>query len=210
MTAAIDSSIREPLERRGLADGAQLTTTDTEGPARLVGYALRFGVSSEPLTGKNGATFVEQIDSHALDRLPQRRDVKALLAHDSSRVLGSTKAGTLKLAVDTVGLRFELTPPNSPAGVDLVESVRRRDLDGVSFGFKTLRDEWREGSPPLRLLTDVDLFEISFVAWPAYLAADVAIEARALMHAAQLVARQGRAQRRRALDALSARLAALR
>ena len=49
---------------------------------------------------------------------------------------------------DAVGLRFELTPPDSPSGLDLVESVRRGDLDAMSFGFRTLDDcELTSGAP---------------------------------------------------------------
>jgi HK97 family phage prohead protease len=195
-----------PLERR--VEAAHVRATDTG--AVVGGYALRFDTRSEPLTGPGGAVFVEEIAPQALARLREGRDVKFLANHDSGRVLGSTKAGTLILTVDTIGARFELTPPNSPAGQDLVEAVRRGDLDGMSFGFKTRADTWRDGNPPVRVLTDIDLFEISVVAWPAYREAGIAIEQRALDHAASLVAHQGHQQRRRDLDALTERLAALR
>jgi HK97 family phage prohead protease len=209
-TASSDTNpARPPLERRGLADGAQLTA-DAERPL-LCGYALRFGVRSEPLNGPNGAAFVEEIAPTALGRLTQRRDIKFLHSHDPSKVLGSTRAGTLRLTPDSHGLRFELTPPDSPSGHDLVESVRRGDVDAMSFAFKTITDEWRSGTtPPVRMLTDIDIFEISAVSWGAYAAAGIAIEQRAREHAAALVCRQGREQRCRELDALSARLAAIR
>jgi len=202
-------STRQPLERRALGDDAQLTTTDDHGQLMLGGYAVRFGSPSEPLVGKDGATFVEVIERQALSRLAERRDCKALVGHDASRVVGSTKAGTLTLTVDDVGLRFRLHPPNSPDGHSLVEAVKRHDLDGVSIGFRALRDEWRTGSPPVRRLTDIDLFEVSFVCWPAYREAGVQIEARALQHAAQLAAHYGQEQRASELDALGQRLTAL-
>ena len=173
----MSAPVRPPLERRGLHEGAQLQAA----PDRplLTGYALKFGVRSEPLTGPQGVEFVEEIAPDALARLRERRDVKALIGHDATRVVGSTKAGTLALTVDADGLRFRLQPPDSPEGLSLVESVRRGDLDGVSFGFRTLRDDWQDGAPLVRVLRDLDLFEISFVAWPAYREAGVMIEARA-------------------------------
>lgn len=195
---------RPPLERRGLLEAARF-----DG-AVLVGTAIRFNTASEPL-GDGGKAFVEMIAPEALRRLPERRDVKALVGHDSSRVVGSTKAGTLTLTTDATGLHFRLLPPDSPEGHTLVESVRRGDLDGVSFGFKVLADTWREREqPPVRVVTDIDLFEISFVAWPAYRAAGVTVEARALEHAAALVTRTGTERRSQELEALSRRLAALR
>ena len=205
----MNAPARPPLERRGLFEAAQVRATDAG--VRLVGYAIRFGAPSEPLTGPDGVQFVEEIAAQALARLRERRDVKFLHSHHASKILGSTRAGTLRLDVDAVGLRFELTPPNSPVGQDVVEAVRRGDMDGMSFGFRTLQDSWRDGvTPPVRVLTDIDLFEISVVTWGAYTAAGITIEQRALDYAAALVARQGREQRRQEIDALNARLAALR
>jgi len=199
---------KPPLERRGLFDGAQLQAAADR--SSLTGYALKYGVRSEPLPGPHGVEFVEEIDRQALARLRERRDVKFLHSHDASKVLGSTRAGTLRLDVDAMGLRFELTPPNSPTGHDLIEAVRRGDLDGMSFGFRTLQEEWIESRPPVRRVLDLDLFEISVVAWPAYREAGVMVEARALEHAAALVARHGREERGQELRALTERLAALR
>lgn len=180
------TSTRPPLEHRGVA---QAPRVDTSGrlPA-LVGYAVRFDAPSAPL---GDPPFVEVVRREALARLHERRDVKALVAHDPSRVVGSTKAGTLALTVDASGLRFRLDPPDSPIGHDLVEAVRRGDLDGVSFGFvvRPGGETWqRAARPPVRELRDLDVFELSFVSWPAYQAAGVAIEQRALDEARAIVA----------------------
>jgi phage head maturation protease len=87
--------------------------------------------------------------------------------------------------------------------------VRRGDVDAMSFGFRTLRDEWRAGTPPTRVLTDIDVFELSAVCWGAYSASGIAIEQRALDTAAQLTAHVGQELRASELDALGARLTAL-
>lgn len=171
-----------PLERRGLAESAQIES-GTGGPV-LTGYALRFDSPSEPLPGRNGATFIETIDRGALARLHEGRGIKFLIAHDPGRVVGSTRGGTLRLSVDDIGLRFTLTPPSSPDGENLVEAVKRGDLDAMSFGFKVRADAWRDGPPPTRVLKDVDIFELSAVCWGAYSAAGIAVENRAQDHAA--------------------------
>ncbi|AMY11295.1 phage prohead protease, HK97 family [Luteitalea pratensis] len=177
----------------------------------LTGYAVRFNERSEPMHGANGAEFVEEVIPGALARLRERRDVKALIGHDPTKVIGSTRSGTLTLIPDAIGLRFELQPPNSPTGHDLIESVRRGDLDGVSFGFRTIADKWLPDTrPPVRQLLDVDVFELSIVAWPAYREAGVIIEPRALEYAAELVTCESRQLRARELDALTVRLRAIR
>ncbi len=201
----MSASLRPPLEHRGLA---QAPRVDTSGrlPA-LVGYAIRFDAPSAPL---GTPPFIEVVRREALARLHERRDVKALVAHDPSRVVGSSKAGTLALAVDASGLRFRLDPPDSPIGHDLVEAVRRGDLDGVSIGFvvRAGGETWqRAARPPVRELRDVDVFELSFVSWPAYEAAGVAIEQRALDEARAIIAAGRQADRYQQLRQLQRRVA---
>src|SRR5690606_33485190 len=67
------------------------------------------------------------------------RDVRALINHDSTLVLGRTKAGTLELRVDSHGLwgRVKINPKDTDA-VNLYERVKRGDVDQCSFGFNIL------------------------------------------------------------------------
>ena len=60
--------------------------------------------------------------------------------HNRDHVLGRTTAGTLRLREDDHGLRVEIDPPASAAG--FVESVRRGDVNQMSFGFYVKRDKW--------------------------------------------------------------------
>lgn len=200
-------SERPPLERRALPHGATVDTTSAR-PA-LVGYAVHFNELSEPITGPHGAAFRERVRPSALARLRERRDVKALVGHDAARVVGSTKAGTLTLQVDSIGLRFRLEPPDSPIGADLLEAVRRGDMDAMSFAFRVLPDgeTWsRDERPPVRELTDIDVFEISFVAWGAYRTAAAHVEQRALEEAARITVAARLADRATQLRAFSAQL----
>lgn len=200
---------RPILERRGLEAPIEVARASSAAPG-LVGYACRFDELSQPI---GVPAFREVIRPSALARLAERRDVKALIGHDPTRVVGSSKSGTLRLTVDAIGLRFSLDPPDSPSGRDLVESVRRGDLDGVSIGFRVLEggESWRRGErPPVRELRDIDLFEISMVSFPAYLEAGVQIEARALECAASIVAADRQSARWQDVRALRLRLADLR
>lgn len=126
------------------------------------GYAAVFNSPSEPLP------FIEKIERGAFSRsLRSRNDIKLLWNHDTSQVLGSTRAKTLTLVEDDRGLKVRGVLPNTTAGRDAAELLRRGDVDAMSFGFTTIRDAWNaEGTE--RTLKSVRLHEVSIVAFPAY------------------------------------------
>lgn len=99
-------------------------------------------------------------------------DIRALWQHNSERVLGRTKSGTLRIWEDDQGLAFELQPPDTSDGRDAVVSIERGDVDQMSFGFNTPPngDSWSEDDDgiPLRELNKIGLMEISPVTWAAY------------------------------------------
>jgi hypothetical protein len=128
------------------------------------GYAAVFNSPSEPLP------FIERIAPGAFKRsIEARNDIKLLWNHDTGTVLGSTRAGTLKIYEDTRGLKVTAQLPNTTAGRDASELLRRGDVDSMSFGFSVPAggDEWSaDGSE--RTLRSVRLHEVSIVAFPAY------------------------------------------
>jgi HK97 family phage prohead protease len=129
----------------------------------FVGYAAKFNSPSEDLGG-----FVETIEQGAFRRsLRSRNDVKLLVNHDTGRVLASSRAGTMKLYEDEIGLRVEASLPNTSDGRDMAELLRRGDLNKMSFGFSVIKDSWNNEMTQ-RTLKSVRLFETSIVAYPAY------------------------------------------
>jgi HK97 family phage prohead protease len=144
----------------------------------FIGYAAKFNSPSEDLGG-----FIEVIEPGAFRRsLRSRNDVKLLVNHDTGRVLASTRAGTMKLYEDEVGLRVEASLPNTTDGRDMAELLRRGDLNKMSFGFSVQKDSWNNEMTQ-RTLKSVRLFETSIVAFPAYQATDAMV--RSLDKAAQ-------------------------
>jgi HK97 family phage prohead protease len=96
-------------------------------------------------------------------------DVRALWNHNSDYVLGRNVSGTLALDEDEHGLRVAITPPDTQWARDLLVSMKRGDVDQMSFGFMTREDAWGQGDDGLtRELIDVDLFDVSVVTYPAY------------------------------------------
>lgn len=138
----------------------------------FVGYAAKFNSRSENLGG-----FVETIQPGAFRKsLRSRNDVKLLVNHDAGRVLASSRAGTLRLKEDAVGLRVEADLPNTTDGRDMAELLRRGDLSSMSFGFSVIKDSWSSDGTE-RSLESVRLFETSIVAFPAYQATEASVRA---------------------------------
>ena len=130
----------------------------------LRGYAAVFNSPSQPLP------FIETIAPGAFrDSLKSRNDVKLLWNHDTGIVLGSTRAGTLRLGEDERGLFVEADLPDTQAARDAAVSIQRGDVTGFSFGFRVPvgGDSWNGND---RLLKRVNIHEVSVgVAFPAYL-----------------------------------------
>jgi HK97 family phage prohead protease len=149
----------------------------TEGnlPPRLAGYAAPFNSLSVDLGG-----FKEVIMPGAFKRSLTEEDIWMLFDHKTSWPLGRNKAGTLLLAEDERGLKFECIPPETTWMKDVLTSITRGDITGCSFGFNTRPGghTWKydkETNTVLHTLKDVQLNEISITVGPAYRETSVAI-----------------------------------
>jgi len=150
-------------ERRTATEGVELRE---EGDTlTAVGYAAVFDRLSQSLGG-----FVERILPGTFRSTLKQADVTALFNHDPNNLLGRSSAGTLRMAEDDKGLRYEVDLPATTLGRDVAELLRRRDLIGSSFGFRTISDEWGETEDgyPLRTLSEVALRDVGPVVYPAY------------------------------------------
>jgi len=145
---------------------------------RLGGYAIVFNKWSEDLGG-----FREQIAPDAVNRtLKENIDVRAFFDHDSGKVIGRLTAGTLRVEKDKRGFRVEIDVPDTSVGNDLMVSVERRDITGMSFGFRVAAggSEWEEDADGnvTRTISDMRVHEVSVVSMPAY--PDTSIAVRSL------------------------------
>lgn len=145
---------------------------DETSVGKIVGYAAVFDTPSVPLGG-----FREVVRRGAFsDSL--NADVRALWNHDPNYVLGRTKNGTLRLEEDDRGLRVEIDPPNTTWARDFMESIRRGDVDQMSFAFRAIEDRWtNDENGTLRELLKAQLLDVSPVTFPAYEATSVTLRA---------------------------------
>lgn len=138
------------------------------------GYAVVFDSLSNDLGGFN-----EIISRNALDGVLEKSDVFCLLNHDNSRgiLARSNKGqGSLELTIDDKGLKYRFGTPKTALGDELLEGLRRGDINASSFAFTVGSDTWekREDGSYLRTINSIkELFDVSPVYQPAYSATSV-------------------------------------
>lgn len=107
-------------------------------------------------------------------------DVRALINHDTTLVLGRTKANTLELRETERGLwgRIDINP-NDVDAMNLYERVKRGDVDQCSFGFniRSQDTDIRDDGSVHWTIKDVELFEVSCCTFPAYEETNIAARA---------------------------------
>lgn len=154
----------------------------TDGKTKICGYAAKYNLWSLDLGG-----FREMIKPGAFDNaLKEKQDVRGLGNHLEWQVLGRSTVATMTLTSDDIGLYYEIDPPDTSYARDLITSIERGDISQSSFAFavrangsvwKLIEDpngNWRNDRWE-RELSDLDLFDVSPVTFPAYPDTTVAI-----------------------------------
>jgi uncharacterized protein len=163
------------MERRVLTHEIKLETrVGTDNPY-IVGYGAVYHREDDPGTEFDifgDGSLIERVMPGAFDRAIRDMDVVGLYNHDPNHVLGRTSAATMKLRTTDIGLQYEITPPDTQLGRDLMASIKRGDIKGSSFSFLPRKvshgaDRSRPGTT-IRELHDVDLFDVGPVTFPAY------------------------------------------
>lgn len=108
-------------------------------------------------------------------------DIRALINHDTTLVLGRTKANTLQLREDNHGLWGHIDiNPNDTDAMNLYERVKRGDVDQCSFGFDILSEEtdFRDDGSVHWTIKEVELYEVSPCTFPAYEETNISARAK--------------------------------
>ena len=140
-------------------------TRDDSGNPIIEGYFAVFNSNYELWDGATESIAPGAFDSSIAG------DIRALINHDTTLVIGRTTNGTLELKVDSRGLwgRIQINPKDQDA-MNIHARVERGDVTQCSFGFY-IRSEDTEYLPDGSIhwtLTDVELFEVSCCTFPAY------------------------------------------
>lgn len=150
--------------------------TRAEGEEMIIeGYFAVFNKETELWPGA-----YEEIAPGAFDNCLSN-DIRCLINHDTTLVLGRNKANTLELKTDNYGLwgRVKINPNDSDA-VNLYARVQRGDVDQCSFGFNILNEvtDWRDDGTVKWTLVELDAHEVSVCTFPAYEATGVAARSK--------------------------------
>ena len=154
---------------------SEFNTRDDGGNLSIEGYFAVFGSVYEIAPGMS-----ESIAPGAFDKT-LLGDIRALINHDTTLVLGRTKAGTLNLRTDNRGIWGHIdVNPNDSDAMNLYERVKRGDVDQCSFGFDIIDEEteFREDGSVHWTIKEVELYEVSPCTFPAYEETSIAARAK--------------------------------
>ena len=152
------------MNRRVRAAPCAFETREEENGPVIEGYFARFDDTYRISQG-----MAERVAPGAFGDMAGE-DVRALINHDTSLVLGRTKAHTLSLRETADGLwgRIVVNTRDSDA-MNLYERVKRGDVDQCSFGFDILDEDMEElNNGILWTIKSVKLYEVSVCTFPAY------------------------------------------
>lgn len=165
-------------EQRAFIGGLELRAEgDAENGQTTKGYACLYENDTNI-----GGYFTERFAKGAFTKSLKERDVVALHSHDDGRPMGRMSRDTLRFTDDDKGLGFENDLPDTQDGRDLATSLERGDIEGMSFRFRAIKEEWDEsGDIPKRTVIEAELYEITYTAFPAY--PDTEVGMRSLQNA---------------------------
>ena len=144
---------------------AEFKTREDGESLKIEGYFAVFDSIYEIAPG-----YSESIAPGAFDKTLSG-DIRALINHDTTLVIGRTKAKTLELKTDSHGLwgSIDVNPKDTDA-MNLYSRVQRGDVDQCSFGFDIVSEEtdFRDDGSVHWTIKEVVLYEVSPCTFPAY------------------------------------------
>ncbi len=177
MTAALDSlgslSARRfaaitggPVLCSRAVRGTKVAASKTDGSLGVItGRPIPYNSLSGDLGG-----FRELYSPGCFSRsLASDSPIAALLEHRPELILGKKSAGTLTLTEGPDGVHAEIEVGDTSYGRDLLTSMGRKDVDGMSAAFFIQDRKWEmRGGQRVRVITQAALVEVSVCAFPAY------------------------------------------
>ena len=156
---------KDRKSRQVRAIGTEYQTREDDGKLIIEGYFAVFNSNYEIYPG-----WSESIAPGAFTNT-LAGDIRALINHDTTLVLGRTKAHTLELREDAHGLWGKIIiNPNDVDAMNLYERVKRGDVDQCSIGFNIVSEdiEIREDGSTHWTIKETKLYEVTCCTFPAY------------------------------------------
>lgn len=146
----------------------RVTSSTHDETASFAGYATIYDFPYDVAGGIESGGWSETIARGACTKsLAENADVRCLVNHEGIPI-ARTKSGTMELIDDDIGLRVEVPALDLRSSVanDVAIALERGDLDEMSFAFRVIRQEWN-GEYTERIITELQLFDVSIVTYPA-------------------------------------------
>lgn len=159
---------------------------DPNAPIPFGGTAVLF--NSRTWIGSRDFGFWEQIAPQAVTKTLQEADVRLLQNHDPNLLLARTSPAmraegiaTLRLASSTEGVKTEAEMAPTSYARDLAILLARRDCNQMSFAFDPISwdIEILDDGTRLVTITELRMFDVSIVTYPAYEETDAGLRAAA-------------------------------
>lgn len=171
---------KERVERRSASISSINVDTRT-----VEGYAIIFNSQSEDLGFREVIT-----PSAVTEDTINTSDVFCLFNHNPDKVLARCRygEGSLSLSIDEKGLKYSFQAPNTELGNELIEHIRRGEIDGSSFAFIVSSEEGSEvweniNGTTHRTINKIEcLVDVSPVWQPAYSATSVNARAKEMLN----------------------------
>lgn len=170
------------------------TRSADDGGKYIEGYFAVFNQETELMPG-----VAERIAPEAFDNSLKNNDIRCLFNHNTDIVLGRVGSGTLMLRADAHGLYGSVRiNEEDKQALDIYARIERGDIDGCSFGFFPVREEYEDRADGSTLWTvlEADTIEVSVCTFPAYPQTEITAAKRSF-EAARAESRESRIKRLR-------------
>lgn len=180
-----DKKKQQTAELRYAAHKVEIReAVDASTTSRQVVGSILYNVMSNVLYDEYGNAFREVIMPGFFDGC-LNQDTVANFNHQNNLIVARTTANSeckLLLSTNTAGLNYEFSAPNSTAGEDMLENIRKELVQGSSFRFIVGPDgdrwEWSEENGYVRYLLPngcARLLDVCPVVFPAYSDSDASL-----------------------------------
>lgn len=177
------------VRRSYIMNDIQTRNLQDEEEGRIEGHAAVFNQTADI-----GGFFDEIIERGAFDGC-DFSDVALFVNHEQdelplARSKRSNGASTMQLQVDEVGLfiRADLDLKNNVNAMALYSSIKRGDIDGMSFAFRIKEQKWEnlDSEKPTRRITKIaKVYEVSAVNNPAYESTEISARDKSALEEAR-------------------------
>jgi HK97 family phage prohead protease len=170
-------------------------TRDESGRIGFKGEAIVF--NSPTWIGSKRWGFWEQIAPQAVTKTLAEADVRFVQNHDPNLLLARTSAGSLRLAASEAALAVDADMAPVSYAEDAAVLLEGGELKEMSFAFEPLSWEFTETEDGERsyTITELTLYDVSVVTWPAYSATSAGLRATAFDTLCRAAGLDGAAER---------------